>query len=164
MCVFYLSREVLCCLSREGLICVCYLSREVLQCVGLFIERCQSVGVALSEEVFKCECGNTLQHTATHCNTLQHTATHCNTLQHTATHCNTLQHTATTHCNTLQVWAWLSIGMCQSVSVVLSSEVLKCECGPLRIDVSVWAWHSLKKYSLLQVECHFFILESQSII
>jgi len=46
-------------------------------------------------------CGNSGQHTATHCNTLQHTATHCNTLQHTATQCNTRQHTAT-HCNTLQ--------------------------------------------------------------
>ena len=54
MFVFYLSREFLCCLSREELICVCYLSREVLQCVGLSRERYQSVDVALFEEVLKC--------------------------------------------------------------------------------------------------------------
>jgi len=44
------------------------------------------------------DCGNTLQHTATHCNTLQHTAKLCNTLQLVAAHCNASQHTAT-HCN-----------------------------------------------------------------
>ena len=35
------------------------------------------------------DCGNTLQHTATHCNTLHHTEIHCINLQHTdhpATH------------------------------------------------------------------------------
>jgi len=48
-----------------------------------------------------CDCGNTLQHTATQrhkdpCLTVAvDTATLCNTLQHSATLCNTLQHSAT---------------------------------------------------------------------
>jgi len=57
-----------------------------------------NVNVAVYCPIY-CRCGNTLQHTATHCNTLQHSATHCNTLRdtatYTATYYNTLQHQST---------------------------------------------------------------------
>ena len=68
--------------------------RHVLQCVAHTATHCNTLtwqdiaGFVLHVHRPLCtrSCGNTLQHTATHCNTLQHTATHCNTLQHTATH------------------------------------------------------------------------------
>ena len=48
---YYLSREILCCLSRKGFVCVCNLSGEVFVCVCHF---CREVLCYLSREVVKC--------------------------------------------------------------------------------------------------------------